>query len=806
MKLIQFLFAVILLTSCFITSGQSSFKGGIKGRIIETESHEPVEFATASLFKTIDSSLVKGAVTNKQGQFSFSQIQGGKYYIQINCLGYETLNISNVTLSNNMPILDLGIKEIKLSNILLEDVKVIGGKSVLNTSIDRKIYNVDKDILSQSGSVSDILQNIPSVTVDIDGQVSLRGSSNITFFINGKPSTMLNKNSAMVLQQLSASNLERIEVITNPSAKYKPEGFGGIINIVLKKEKQKGFNGSVLASAGNDSRYNANLSLNYNTGKLNIFGSYGFRRNNSPRISSDYRISKDSSLQIINFYNSNSNSLSKPISHMGYVGVEYQINEQNKIEFTTNADFQYMKRTQLTNTSWEDSQEKLTSEYSTERINKETDNEWETNLVFEHQFKEEDHTLQFEFNLSGYDETENNLYTENHSFPSVQKDFSWIVLSKGGPKTELYAEYTLPINEETEFEAGYVLEVFRDDLFYLGEYFDKNLNKWQKDYDKSNDFIFHQQVHALYSTFAHSFDRLSFLAGLRMEQVYITSNLITLDSIVLNNYFKIYPTLHLSYEIDDKQELQLNYSKRVRRPDSDEMNPFPEYSDPRNIESGNPLIKPEQSHSLEFGYHLKGDHFSFVPSIYYRYKYDAFTEIKSYINDTVLLSSFVNLSKSQSTGIELIMSANIKNKVKLNWSMDGYYSSLDAASLGYSENKESYSWSSKLGLNIDLSESTVFQLNSYYYSKRITTQGSIDPSFYVNLGFRQDLFHSNASILFTISDLFNSLNRVSYIDTPELFQKSVRKRNAQIIYLGFTYRFGENAKKETQDLKFDDAI
>jgi len=786
--------------------GQPSTTNSIKGNIIEQETKEPVEFVNVGLFNSSDSSLLTGAVTDKNGEYLFTNIKEGNYYLQVSCIGFESFKIPHISISSERPHVDLDKRTIKVSNFLLSDVEIVSQKPVLNNSIDRKVYNVEKDILSQTGSVSDVLQNIPSVSVDVDGTVSLRGSSNIMFFINGKPSALLKKNSAVALQQIPANSIERIEVITNPSAKYKPDGIGGIINIVLRKNTQKGFNGIVMANAGNMERYNANLFLNYNTGKLNVFGTYGFRQNNNPRTTSDFRIKRDSLMNVLSYYDSKSTSASRPFTHIGNFGLEYKLNDNNKVEISGNANFQDMYRTQNTATAWKDAGEVVTSEYSTNRINEESEMEWETSAMFEHQFEKEDHVLQFELNLTGYDETEDNHYTETYVVSGDQEALTRVLIQKGGPQAEFYAEYKLPINEETEIEAGYVGEFLKDDLVYLGESFDRDQSIWLKDYNKSNHFTINQDIHALYGIFSHSFDQLSFMAGLRAEQVFITSNLITLDSIVPNNYFKIYPTLHLAYELNDNQELQLNYSKRVKRSDSDEMNPFPEYSDPRNMESGNPKIKPEQIHSVEFGYHLKNKQYSIISSIYYRYKYDAFTEINRYVNDTVLLTSFENLSQSQSTGLEFIFSANVKNKLNLNMNANGYYYIIDASNLGYSDKKSAFSWDTKLGINIHFSNSSLLQLNSYYRSVRISAQGKSNPAFFVNLGLRQEVLKNRASVILTISDVFNTLSRVNIIDTPELYQKESRKRNSQIIYIGFTYRFGKFVKKQTEELKYDDSI
>lgn len=796
-------FPLLIIYSLSIQA-QTIASGSIKGQLIEKASNKPVGFANVILYSIVDSVLKQGTITDNEGNFNIANIDNGSYYIQLNSMGFEPIIISEIIIDNKTSNLDLGTTKIALSSIILNAVSVVSQKKIQNNSIDRKVYNVEEDISSQTGSVSDILQNIPSVNVDIDGTVSLRGTTDVTFLMNGKPSSLLNKNSAMVLQQIPAANIERIEIITNPSAKYKPDGIGGMINIVLKKEKQKGFNGMVLANAGNDNRYNNSLSLNYNTGKLNIYGGYGLRQNNKPRSSTDYRISRDSSMNVINSYNSSSSASSRPFSYMGNIGMEYQINDHNIVEISGNGNIQDMDRTQNTNVKWADANHLTTSAYAIARQNKEAEMEWESTVSFMHQFKKEDHVLHFELNVSGYDETEDNHYTETYSVPSGLEDITRVLIKKSGPKAEFYTEYTLPIDEDTELEAGYEFEVFRDNLLYLGETLDITSNRWSKDIEKTNDFIFDQQIHAMYCTFSHSFDQFSFMAGVRAEQVLINSNLLTLDSVVPNNYFKVYPTLHLSYQLDDNQELQLNYSKRVKRPDSDEMNPFPEYSDPRSMESGNPYVKPEQTHSIELGYQLKKENFSFIPSIYYRYKYDAFTEIKKYVNDSVLLTTFENLSSSQAAGTEFILSANIKDIARINLSLNGYYSKLNTTNTAAANKKEIYAWDSKLNANITVTESTLLQLNTFYRSKRIKVQGTEDPSYRVNLGIRQDLWKKRAAVILTISDLFNTLTKVSYIDTPELYRKSVNTRNAQIIYVGFSYRFGQNVK--TQELKFDDSL
>jgi len=802
----KLIFTLILFSMLFQQNAFAQLPTqSISGKLISGDSKQAVESVNIQLFNANDSSLVTGIVSDKQGAFVFTQVAVGDYFIQMSCVGFDQKMIQSVSVNKSSPV-NLGTCEFTVANIALDDVSVVYQKSIQENSIDRKVYNVEKDIMSQSGSASNILENIPSVSVDVDGTVSLRGSTNVTFFVNGRPSALLKNNSAVALQQIPANTLERIEVITNPSAKYKPDGTGGIINLVLKKYKKQGFNGTVMANAGNKGRYNMNATLNYNTGKMNIFGSYGFRRNNNPRTSQDSRINRDSMLNVINYYESSSVAVAHPVSHLVNAGFEYQFNDKNKLEISGNANFQNQHRTQNTLSTWKNPEHVITSEYNTFRLNNESEMEWETSTVFTHQFEKEGHELQFELNVTGYDETEDNHYTDTYSIPAGQEDLTRVLIKKGGPLAEFHAEYTLPLGEETELEAGYVGEFFKDNITYLGENFDETSGQCITDRNKSNDFVFHQNTHALYTTVSHSMDKLSFMAGLRAEQVFITSDLLTLDSVVPNNYFRIYPTLHLAYDINEEQQFQLNYSHRVRRPGSDEMNPFPEYSDPRNMEAGNPLAKPEQIHSIEFGYSIKKEAFTIQPTLYYRYKYDGFAEIQKYVNDTVLLRTFENLAKDQFMGMEFIASLNVGKLMTLNLSTNAYYQKIDASNIGYSASKSAYTLDTKLGANVNITKSTMLQVYGYHRTARITAQGHSNPFYYVNMGLRQDLFKNKASLIFTVSDMFNTLKSEFITDTPNLYRKSVSVRDTQIIYFGFTYRFGKSDKKQATELKFDNSI
>jgi len=797
------LIIIIAFSAALAQSAPQKSKLILTGKIVEQSNKAPLPIANVVLFRVSDSSQVAGATTDENGAFTLTDLSAGVYFLRVDYIGFETLKTKPFVVKNEP--LDLGVLAVKVSPIVMGNVQVIAEKSTFINTIDRKVYNVEKDVVSETGSASDLLQNIPSVSVDVNGSISLRGTSNVTIFINGKPSLLMRKNSAAALQQMPATGIERIEVITNPSAKYKPDGVGGIINIVLKKESRQGLNGTIIANAGNMNRYNANATLNYNPGKVNLFGSYGLRRTNNPRISTDSRIKKDSQSQVISYYDNSSSSSVKPIAHIANMGLDYSINEKNQLGLSGDFFYQKSYHTQTSQTTFRDAAKRITTDFTSDRTNDEYEKEYEINSSYEHDFAKEDHVLQFEFNYSGYDEKEDNHYYEAYSAPHFSNARHHNLIRKGGHLAEFYAEYTLPINEETQLEAGYVGEFMLDDIRYLGADYNPGQGKWITDFNKTNRFLFHRDIHAFYTTFGHSIEAFSFLAGLRAEQALITSNLVTADSIIPYNYFKLYPTLHLAYSLNDRQEVQLNYSHRVNRADSDEHNPFAEYTDPRNMEAGNPKIKPEQIHSVEFGYHLQNDHFSILPSIYYRYKYDAFTEIRQFVNDSTMLTTMTNLANDQSAGMEFIVTGDVHKFVTLNFSANAFYYVINASNLGYSANKSTLSWNAKLAANLHVTDSNLIQVNAYYRSARLTPQGDTLPLFLLNLGMRQELFHKKASLTLTVSDVFNSLKWTRRIDTPILYEKATSKRNSQIIYLGFTWRFG-NSTKEKDEFKFEDTI
>lgn len=799
MKLIFILIGLAVFYPVFAQQGKTT----VSGTVIDKNTQLSVEFANVLLIKLPDSAIINGTITDKKGRFSIDEVIPGNYFIRYSYIGYDNANTQPITVTGEQKNLSLGNLELNVQAKKLNEVTVTSQKATLNTSIDRKVYNVDQDIMSRSGAASDILKNIPSVEVDIDGNVSLRGSENVLILINGKLSPLMGKTRAEVLQSLPANSIERIEVITNPSARYRPDGTSGIINIVLKKNIKQGFNGSLTANAGNRDRYNGNISLSYNPGKINLFGTFSLRQDNRNRSNTIDRTYFDSSGKADSYYYESATSRMRPITNFASLGFDYTVNEYNSVGIS--GDYYYRKLTK------NDVQQKFTyneqyaviDNYHRYRYDPEWEKQTSVAAFAEHKFKKEDHELRLEFNHNRSDEVEANRYWNVYYLPAKPVEYDNTRIRQLDNENQLTLDYSLPINEGSKLEAGYDGSFNTKDLDFYGEYYDTAQKIFVKDLIKTNLFLYKESIQAVYVTYEKAFESFGFSAGVRAEQVNIKGRLVTIDSLIKNNYFKLYPTLHLSYEFNDDNELQLNYSRRINRPDPDELNPFPEYRDPRNLSAGNPKLLPEIINSVELGYKWKNKNFSFVPSLYYRYKTNGFTELIKQIDDSTFLTTSENLSNDQSAGLELIFSARAGKLFSGNISGNVFYNRIDATDLGYADNKSIVSFSTNLNTTFTITKNTMLQLSANYRSARLTPQGKLYPRYLANIGLRQDLLKKKLSITVTISDLFATNRYKNDFNTKYFNQSTLGRRDVRIFYIGASYRFGYFKKPKEQKLQFE---
>ena len=796
---------LVLVRAAFAQQPASS--GVVTGTVFDPANGQSVEFATVVVKAKADGKAVRAGAMNAKGAFEVEGIPAGDYQLVFGLVGGARETIVVFSVDDQHRTVDFGRLALNGDAATkMEKIEVTARKEAFYNSIDRKVYNVGKDVQSVAGSASDLLQNVPSVQVDIEGNVSLRGDANVLILVNGKTSTMMGKNRAAVLEQMPADGIEKIEVITNPSAKYKPEGTAGIINLTLKKKTDLGYAGSVRFSAGNARRYNANAATSYNEGKATVFLTAGVRQDDRPRTVQDNRSHADATTGAVVFTSQRTTDESRPLSRIAQTGVDYKLDDRTKLGGDVRYNFRDFVRHSAVSNLTRNAAGVVTGDFDRLR----SDLEWQRDLEFtgklQHSFKEEDRELTIEVRRGKTAEQEDNRYTNVYRTPARTATFDFTLIKNTETNTETTVEYVHPIDEASKFETGYNGQSSETDMDFRGAFLNAT-GATIVDATRTNHFIYDAAIHAFYGTFARKFGAGGLLAGLRFEHAAIDTNQVTARLLGSNDYNRFYPSLHTSYDLTTTQQLQLNYSHRVRRPEGDDLNPYPEYQDPFNLRAGNPKLVPEDIHSIEAGWqHRKADT-AYLATVYYRYRYHGMTSVTRYVDSVTLLTTKENLGSSRSGGVELGANTRLKERLSLNFSANAYQNQIDASNLGFSARRSAFAWDAKLNANFDVTKSTLVQLNTNYSAKRLTPQGYRYPTSIANVGLRHNFADKKTAFIFTVSDVFNSLRERTHIDTPTLQQDITRRRTSRIAYVGLIYSFGKPAKKpKKDDLQFDTAL
>ena len=748
-----FITAIAVICGCFSLLAQGT--GTVIGTVAEKGSGLPMEYATASLHDAQSGKIEAGCMTDSLGAFKFEKVPVGIYFVECSYIGSNTVKTDTFKVEKGETF-DAGTLYVFESTILSE-VVVEGRKSTFSAKLDRKVFNVEQDLMSSAGSASDLMQNIPSVDVDLDGKVSLRGNDNVTILINGKPSAAMgDKTRGDALSQLSTSSIERIEVITNPSAQYKPDGTSGIINIVLKKDVRQGLNGSVTANVGSYGRANAGLNLNYGFRNINIFGGYAYRRDRYDRSIDDHRTSPTERI------NQTTYGLGRPVSHTFRLGMNAYITPNDLFEVSGSYNRRRFRRNERVESQTVTVEDELADFYIRDRKAYAKENLWEGNLHYSHSYGEENE-FGIDYAYSSESEDEINHYTTLQPAGETKNDETvWDAnyLHHAG----LFWNHSISGN--IKLRTGYELEHLRAEQNY--HVFDWNGNEYVPDNDRTNDFT-HE---------------------------------------MLLRFFHVFPTLHLSHPVGTACEAMLSYSLRVNRPEGSDMNPFAERINPLSLQAGNPDLKPEKIHSLEAGWLWRyGNGASLMSTLYYRYISNQITEVSRYIDAGVLLTTKENLQSSQNAGVELIWSMPVRQWFDFNLNMNGYYNQIDASKLGFAKRKDTFSWSALLNANFRPFKHYMIQLNARYRSATLVPQGRRDADIRINLGMKYDIPAINLSIVGSVTDLFDTYRKSYTLDTPELKQKVEKRRNPRIFYIGLVWQFGGiKSKPHNAKLEYDEGL
>lgn len=555
----------------------------------------------------------------------------------------------------------------------------------------------------------------------------------------------------------------------------------GIINIVRKKRKENGLHGSLAVNAGTKGRGNATASVNYTTGRISMFASYGIRRDYYEIKNTDERTRMDSTTRYVSQLTTGS---AHPLSHIIRVGADWNISSGDRLQVNGGFNRRHFVRHDNIYATDRDAGQSIIYKSIRHRYDNENVRQWEAGTIYTHTFGTGRKLTADYYSYSSLKGLEDNQYA-TYTAENTTKDNTQI--------WQAYYQHLFRINYHhawsgnLKLQLGYELDILQTDLNYHVQGLKGNI--FVPDFGRSSDFTNDETNHALYATLEYIHGSWGVLLGLRPETMQIKSQLFTLDSIVKSNYFMIYPTLHISYAAGRHSELQLNYSLRVNRPEADDLNPFPEYQNPLTLKAGNPYLKPEKVHSLEASYQWKNRNATVLGTLYYRYVTNKLTTITRYVDNNILLTTKENMNSSSLAGAEIILNAEIGKWMTLNLNGNLFYDQIDATRLGYGKHKGTFAWSASLNANLSPFKNVLLQLNSRYLSPALMPQGRREGIFSTDISVKYAIPRLNLSFTATISDVFNTMKTIYTIDTTELRQHLEQRSNSRVFYLGVAWDF-----------------
>ncbi|PHN07050.1 TonB-dependent receptor domain-containing protein [Flavilitoribacter nigricans] len=761
--------------------------GKITGTLIDTVSEAPVEFATIVLVDSKTEKEINGTLSESDGSFKLQDVKNGTYTLQVSFLGYETRSIREVTTTLEKPDLDLGNIFLLPSGIDLDEITVTGEAALVETKIDKLVYNAEKDIATSGGDASDVLRRVPLLTVDLEGNVSLRGSSNVQILINGRPSTLFSANIGDALKTINADQIKNVEVITTPSAKYDGEGSAGIINIITKKKSAQGITGSVRGNIGNRNS-SGNLSLNIVKGRFG-FNSNAGTRWSWPRVGTTYFYREDGTADALRILEQSGTNTSTFRMYNGQVGAFYDFNAYNSL--TSSLRFNGFGRAgdgtitgSLTDPRLGINQMFTRDNYSD---NLRSGFDWTTD--FKRTYKQPEKEFTFAFQVSGTNSTTENTIVQNGDNPRNE------INNNDGLNLEytLQMDYVLPISSALKMETG-AKAVLRDiDSDYTFERYDPDLNEYVSLNDLTNNFFYDQDVLAGYLQFNLKIgEKYGLLGGARYERTVINGeyrqDLPGFD----NQYGNILPTLIVSRTLKNFSSIKLGYTQRIQRPSLFYINPYTQNSDPNNITVGNPKLAPEIVDQLELTYNTFVKGISINLSTYYRQTSDIieqFLDISQ--DDQVSTTTFLNVGRNRSIGANFFSSVTLFKIWQLRGGLNVYTYNSEGVIDGERLSNEALLWSGNLNSNIALKKGFRIEMFGFFRSPRQTLQG-FNPSFSLfSIGARKE-FNKRFSLGVQITQPFSDMKAFpSELRGPNFYQQSEFTIPFRSFGLTVSYNFGK---------------
>lgn len=782
MKKIICTFLILLSVSSFSQMAKENlFKPGkISGKVIDKATKEPLPYVNIIVRDAINK-IITGGITNEKGFFNIPKIPEGKSFVEIQFIGYKTIK-KEIFISSKKKNIKLGTIAIEEDATTLDEVEVRAETSTVVQKVDRKVINVGKDLTSAGATASELLNNVQSVSVDSQsGNISLRGNENVRVLVDGKPT---NIPAAQLLKQLPSTSIKSVELITNPSAKYNPEGMSGIINIILNKNANMGFNGSINTGveAGHFVRYNASTNMNYKTGKVNFFGNYGF--NGGDRYNFGFVNRSGVNSQDFIFTNNNE-------SHLVKLGADIYVNDNNTFSFYTtqnwfdsNADGSAI----ITNNSGV-----IVSNSPNSQI---SDSKNQTyNVNYKHDFDKKGHNIEFESTYSRNDAP--NLLLNNDLINPLDGSLNYFNdINNERENTLMNLDYTNPISKNGKLELGVE---YRDNKT-------ENTNITNQVGFENSSFNYDRKIYSGYVNYGHKFGKLTMQLGARLEQYNIEGNFSVEnigDDVVTDDIFTIYPSAFFTYNPSEKNQFQLSYSKRVDRPSIQQVNPIREWSTPLITSLGNADLLPQFTNSIEFNYTRKIKGGSITLGTFYRNINDVISRVTfkdpTDISNVRQILTFQNFDDTDAYGVELSANYRVAKWWRANASMD-FYSQKQFGVTDLSNSSaprievQNEVFNARLSNSFTLSKKLRLQLFAMYRGAQEDIQWKTDPMSMINLGANYTVLKGKGNLTFRVNDIFNTM-KFQFNSNNPFVQNGRFKWESRTAYIGFNYRFGGGKNK-----------
>jgi outer membrane cobalamin receptor len=813
-----FLWAAMLLAASFIYaqrpqgyqgSGNMPKEGVITGKVQDQASGEFVEYSTVVVYNHRDSSVVTGTITGPDGSFIVNELPYGFYYVELSFIGYKKSRVSKIRITPGNKVIDIGTVKLEPAYTSLEAVEVTAAKPRVEYKIDRKVITVSEDVSSAGGTAVDVLENTPSVQTDVEGNVTLRGSSNFRVLIDGKPSIL---EGSEALQQIPASTIQSIEIITNPSAKYDPDGMAGIINVLMKKQKQRGFGGIINASVGTKEKYSTDFLLNYRKGNINFFGGLDL---DDRKFSGTGLMNRETYLSDTTFYvDSDGDREFKRAGIEFKGGVDYNINEKHSLTFSANKGNRSFTRSQYSKYHEYSDPALIDQWYNSSDQFKVDNNYYNVNLDYLVKFDQLGHQLlaSVYFNTN---EGINTSYTQEDTASIIGIGTLKQRSSQDEAENELRikADYVKPFANNGKIEAGYQSRIDMNKTDFIFEDYDYDRNEWLFNSEFSNDIELSRNIQSVYGLYSSNLIGIDYQLGLRMEYTDRVIKQLTTDQEFTYNKLMFFPTFHFSKQFRNNIQLLASYSRRIERPRIWVLNPFTRYIDRLNLRIGNPELEPELTDSYELNFQKQfGKSFVAIEG-YYRQTNNKITRIRmldTTTTENVLIHTVDNLNKDFSLGTELMANLELFKWWNLTTSFNFFNYHIKGEILEEDISQVKNTWNMRANSTFKFKWGTRVQLTGFYAGPSVTAQGDREAFYNVNAAIRQDFMNKRASLTLQVRDIFKS-RKFEFTTTSEgLYTHNIFTREPQIVMLSFTYRLNnykqQKRDEEVNEIDFDNGM